>query len=50
MDAIRIETALGIPVIRHDEKKPGGIEEVLDFFSGKSMDGEKASSYLQYIA
>jgi phosphatidylglycerophosphatase GEP4 len=31
-DARRIEEALGIPVIRHDEKKPGGLEEVLAHF------------------
>jgi phosphatidylglycerophosphatase GEP4 len=31
-DAIRIEQALGIAVIRHDEKKPGGLPEVLEHF------------------
>jgi phosphatidylglycerophosphatase GEP4 len=31
-DAIKIEEALGIQVIRHDEKKPGGLEEVLSHF------------------
>jgi phosphatidylglycerophosphatase GEP4 len=31
-DAIAIEEALGIAVIRHDEKKPGGLEEVLRHF------------------
>mmetsp|Transcript_29143 Transcript_29143/g.44834 ORF Transcript_29143/g.44834 Transcript_29143/m.44834 type:complete len:231 (+) Transcript_29143:87-779(+) len=31
-DAKRIEEALGIPVIRHDEKKPGGLGEVLSHF------------------
>jgi phosphatidylglycerophosphatase GEP4 len=31
-DAKRIEEALGIPVIRHDEKKPGGLDEVLSHF------------------
>ena len=31
-DAIEIEEALGINVIRHDEKKPGGMEEVLKHF------------------
>jgi phosphatidylglycerophosphatase GEP4 len=31
-DAIEIEDALGINVIRHDEKKPGGLEEVLKHF------------------
>lgn len=42
-DAIRIETALGIPVLRHDEKKPGGIAEVLAFFEGKGPDGGSVS-------
>lgn len=42
-DAIRIETALGIPVLRHDEKKPGGIAEVLAFFEGKDPDGGSVS-------
>jgi phosphatidylglycerophosphatase GEP4 len=31
-DAQQIETALGIAVIRHDEKKPGGLNEVLSHF------------------
>jgi phosphatidylglycerophosphatase GEP4 len=31
-DALRIEEALGIAVIRHDEKKPGGLQEVLEHF------------------
>lgn len=31
-DAIEIEEAMGIPVIRHDEKKPGGLTEVLAHF------------------
>jgi len=31
-DARKIEDALGIAVIRHDEKKPGGLQEVLDHF------------------
>jgi phosphatidylglycerophosphatase GEP4 len=31
-DAIAIEEALGIKVIRHDEKKPGGLDEVLKHF------------------
>lgn len=30
--AIRIEHSLGIAVIRHKEKKPGGLEEVLQHF------------------
>eukprot|EP00903_Cladosiphon_okamuranus_P022084 g20307.t3 len=38
-DAIRIEKAMGIPVIRHDEKKPGGIAQVLAFFEGKEPEG-----------
>lgn len=45
-DAIRIETALGIPVVRHDDKKPGGIKDVLEFFDGKGTDGEKVSNNL----
>jgi phosphatidylglycerophosphatase GEP4 len=32
VDAQQIETTLGIAVIRHDEKKPGGLEEVLSHF------------------
>mmetsp|Transcript_5775 Transcript_5775/g.13849 ORF Transcript_5775/g.13849 Transcript_5775/m.13849 type:complete len:243 (-) Transcript_5775:464-1192(-) len=31
-DAIEIEEALGIAVIRHDEKKPGGLDSVLEHF------------------
>lgn len=31
-DAVQIEAALGIAVIRHDEKKPGGLDEVLSHF------------------
>jgi phosphatidylglycerophosphatase GEP4 len=31
-DAIRIENVLGIQVIRHEEKKPGGLDEVLAHF------------------
>lgn len=31
-DAKRIEEALGIAVIRHNEKKPGGLPEVLEHF------------------
>ncbi|GKY93167.1 hypothetical protein MPSEU_000284700 [Mayamaea pseudoterrestris] len=31
-DAIEIEAALGIRVIRHDEKKPGGLQEMLQHF------------------
>jgi phosphatidylglycerophosphatase GEP4 len=32
-DAIQMESSLGIPVIRHVAKKPGGIEEVMHHFS-----------------
>ena len=32
-DAIQIETSMGISVIRHTTKKPGGIEEVLSHFT-----------------
>ena len=32
-DALAIEQSLGMDVIRHDEKKPGGMQEVLDHFS-----------------
>ena len=32
-DAKKIEEALGIAVIRHNEKKPGGLQEVLGHFS-----------------
>lgn len=45
-DAIRIEAALGIPVLRHDEKKPGGVAEVLAFFKGKHSEGETVSGAL----
>lgn len=31
-DAITIEASLGIQVIRHEEKKPGGLQEVLTHF------------------
>jgi phosphatidylglycerophosphatase GEP4 len=31
-DAVELEEALGIPVIRHAEKKPGGLQEVLAHF------------------
>lgn len=33
-DAIQIEKDLGIKVLRHDRKKPAGIEAVLDHFKG----------------
>lgn len=39
-DAIKIEEELGINVIRHDEKKPGGLEEVLHHFSNNVDDQE----------
>jgi phosphatidylglycerophosphatase GEP4 len=32
-DAKKIEAALGIAVIRHDDKKPGGLDEVLSHFN-----------------
>jgi phosphatidylglycerophosphatase GEP4 len=32
-NAIQIESSLGIPVIRHKTKKPGGIDEVMSHFS-----------------
>lgn len=32
--AIEIEREMGISVIRHDEKKPGGLSEVMSHFSG----------------
>lgn len=37
-DAVRIENTLGIPVVRHEAKKPGGIEDVLAFFAEKDPD------------
>mmetsp|Transcript_16104 Transcript_16104/g.20431 ORF Transcript_16104/g.20431 Transcript_16104/m.20431 type:complete len:250 (+) Transcript_16104:127-876(+) len=37
-DAIKIEKELGINVIRHDEKKPGGLDEVLDHFKGQGVE------------
>lgn len=43
-DAIRIESSMGIPVLRHDDKKPGGVAEVLDFFKSESSDGAEASA------
>lgn len=33
-DAERIEASLGIQVIRHSEKKPGGLDEVMQHFDG----------------
>lgn len=36
-DAIEIENTLGIKVLRHIRKKPGGIESVLEYF-GKNID------------
>ncbi|CAM9368357.1 unnamed protein product [Chrysoparadoxa australica] len=40
--AERIERSIGIPVVRHAVKKPGGLEEVLQFFSEQS--GEEVRS------
>ena len=37
-DAIMIEKEMGINVIRHDEKKPGGLEEVLEHFKDHGVD------------
>lgn len=35
--AIQIEEALGVPVLRHKDKKPEGIESISDFFGGGSI-------------
>ena len=40
--ARRIELALGVPVIRHEEKKPGGLADVLDHFGGRIAPCEMA--------
>lgn len=40
-DALRIEKEMGIPVIRHDEKKPGGLQEVLRHFDGRVEDASQ---------
>lgn len=45
-DAVHIETSLGIPVLRHDEKKPGGVMDVLAFFEGKGLEGADVRSAL----
>lgn len=37
-DAIKIERELGINVIRHDEKKPGGLQECLDHFENSGVE------------
>lgn len=37
-DAIKIEQELGINVIRHDEKKPGGLKEVLQHFEQNGVE------------
>ena len=37
-DAIKIERDMGINVIRHDEKKPGGLEEVLQHFANHGVE------------
>lgn len=39
-DALRIEEALGIAVIRHNEKKPGGLAELLAHFKFGRDDGD----------
>jgi len=36
-DALEIERDMGINVIRHDVKKPGGMDEVLRHFEGKGV-------------
>ena len=41
-DAIKIEHEMGINVIRHDEKKPGGLREVFEHFNGEL--GEKVEN------
>jgi phosphatidylglycerophosphatase GEP4 len=40
--ARRIERTLGVPVIRHEEKKPGGLSDVLDHFEGRVAPHELA--------
>ena len=40
--ARRIEDALNVPVIRHEEKKPGGLADVLDHFEGEISPHELA--------
>jgi len=37
-DAIRIESSLGIPVVRHQEKKPGGLTELMSHFGDEVTD------------
>ena len=37
-DALRIEEELGINVIRHDDKKPGGLDEVLQHFEQSGVE------------
>jgi phosphatidylglycerophosphatase GEP4 len=44
-DADRIEAEMGIAVIRHDEKKPGGLQEVLGHFG----DGVEDPSQLAMV-
>lgn len=44
-DAITIERELGINVIRHDEKKPGGLQEVFKHFEGEG--GERIENASQ---
>ena len=43
-DALQIEQSLGIAVIRHDEKKPGGLQEVLNHFNHKKHDNSNSTS------
>eukprot|EP00529_Nitzschia_sp_RCC80_P041436 CAMPEP_0113458140 /NCGR_PEP_ID=MMETSP0014_2-20120614/9767_1 /TAXON_ID=2857 /ORGANISM="Nitzschia sp." /LENGTH=195 /DNA_ID=CAMNT_0000349651 /DNA_START=1245 /DNA_END=1829 /DNA_ORIENTATION=+ /assembly_acc=CAM_ASM_000159 len=40
-DATKIEQSLGIAVIRHQEKKPGGMKEVLQHFQLLLLDSEE---------
>mmetsp|Transcript_13814 Transcript_13814/g.20227 ORF Transcript_13814/g.20227 Transcript_13814/m.20227 type:complete len:249 (-) Transcript_13814:98-844(-) len=42
-DASAIEESMNIAVIRHDEKKPGGLDELLRHFNG-SEDGSSSAS------
>jgi len=37
-DAIKIEQEMGVNVIRHDDKKPGGMEEVMRHFEGNGIE------------
>ena len=42
LEAEQIEAELGIPVIRHQEKKPGGLQETLDHFQLELLPAEIA--------